>query len=155
VSAGIRRHFVAALRPVEWFESQIVTNARAACRLSCDDMREHKKHSKSKVLQVSEDMLMEARTRLWDGKGWDWGEIDDKMTYLILMWGFDQVARACEFTAPVSSSVWQVTFRTEAEGGGQQRVMAGTRLAQAVSDNPSRKVIACEVEASSHKGGGR
>jgi hypothetical protein len=104
-------------------------------------------------------MLMEARTRLWDGKGWGWGEIDDKMTYLSLMWGFDQVARACEFTAPESSSenhcvqVWQVTFITEAEGGHQQRVIAGAGLAQAVTDNPSRKVIACEVEASSHKGG--
>jgi hypothetical protein len=44
------------------------------CRLSCDEIREHKKHSKSKaMLLVSEDMLMEARTRLWDGKGWGWG----------------------------------------------------------------------------------
>lgn len=31
VSAGIRHYFVSALRSVEWFESQIVTNARAAC----------------------------------------------------------------------------------------------------------------------------
>jgi hypothetical protein len=30
VSIGMRRHFVVALRPVKWFESQIVTNARAA-----------------------------------------------------------------------------------------------------------------------------
>jgi hypothetical protein len=32
-------------------------------------------------------------------------------------------------------------------------VIAGAGLAQAVTDNPNRKVIACEVEASSHKGG--
>jgi hypothetical protein len=38
----------------------------------------------------------------WEGLGV--GEIDDKMTYLSLMWGLDQVARACEFTAPESSS---------------------------------------------------
>ena len=37
--------------------------------------------------------------------------------------------------------------------GGQQRVVAGAGLAQAVSDNPDRKIVACEVEASSHKGG--
>lgn len=34
ISAGIRHHFLAALRSVDWFESQIVTNARAACRMS-------------------------------------------------------------------------------------------------------------------------
>jgi hypothetical protein len=160
VSAGIRHHFIAALRPVEWFESQIVTNARAACRSSCDEIREHKKTSKSKAtLPVSEDMLLEARIRLWVEKSWGWGDIDDKMTYLGLMWGFDQVARVSEYTAPESSSenhcvqVWQLSFVTEAEGGGQQRVIAGAGLAQAVSDNPNRKVTACEVEASSHKGG--
>jgi hypothetical protein len=32
-------------------------------------------------------------------------------------------------------------------------VIAVARLAQAVSDNPCRIVVACEVEASSHKGG--
>ena len=160
VSAGIRHYFIAALRPVGWFESHIVTSARAACRLSCDEIREHKKHSKSKAtLPVSEDMLMEARVRLREKKSWEWGDIDDKMTYLGLMWGFDQVARVSEFTAAESSSenhcvqVWQLSFVTEAEGGGQQRVVAGAGLAQAVSENPSRKIIACEVEASSHKGG--
>lgn len=62
--------------------------------LSCDEIGEHKKNAKSKaMLPVSEDMLMEARLRLWTKKGWGWGDIDDKMTYLGLMWGFDKVAR--------------------------------------------------------------
>lgn len=161
-SAGIRHHFMSALRPVEWFEAQIVTNARAACRPSCDEIREHKKNAKSKaMLPVSEDMLLEARVRLWVEKGWEWGDIDDRMTYLGLMWGFDQVARVSEFTAPESASenhcvqVWQLSFVTEAEGGGQQRVVAGSSLAQALIIDPSRRITACEVEASSHKGGGR
>ena len=65
VSAGIRHYFIAALRPVEWFESLIITNARAAYKLSCNEIREHKKDAKSKAtLPVSEDMLMEARKRL-------------------------------------------------------------------------------------------
>ena len=160
VSAGIRHYFIAALKPVEWFESQIITNARAACRLSCDEIREHKKDAKSKAtLPVSEDMLMEARRRLWVEKTWGWGDIDDRMTYLGLMWGFDQVARVSEFTAAETSAedhcvqVWQLSFIAEAEGAGQQRVIAGSGLAQAVSDNPECKIIACEVEASSHKGG--
>ena len=159
-SAGIRHHFMSALRPVEWLESQIITNARAACRPSCDEIREHKKNAKSNaMLPVSEDMLLEARIRLWAEKGWGWGDIDDRMTYLGLMWGFDQVARVSEFTAPESAAenhcvqVWQLSFVTEAEGVGQQRVVAGSGLAQAFSDDPNRRIIACEVEASSHKGG--
>ena len=73
--------------------------------------------------------------------------------------GIDQVARVSKYTAPESSSenhfvqVWQLSFITEAEGGGQQRVVAGAGLAQALSDDPSRKILACKVEASSHKGG--
>ena len=104
-------------------------------------------------------MLTEARVRLWVNKTWEWGDIDDRMTYLGLMWGFDQVARVSEFTAAEKSSedhcvqVWQLSFVTESRGGGQQRVVSGAGLAQAISDAPSCKVIACEVEASSHKGG--
>ena len=100
MSAGIRYYFVTALRSVEWFESQIVTNARAACKMSCDELREHKKEAKSRAkLPISEDMLTEARFRLWDGKSWEWNDIDDRMTYVGLMWGFDQVARVCECTS--------------------------------------------------------
>jgi hypothetical protein len=72
ISAGIRHNFLSALRSVDWFESQIMTNARAACRMSCDELREHKKESKSEaVLPVSEDMITEARVRLWANKSWD------------------------------------------------------------------------------------
>ena len=160
VSAGIRHHFIAALRPVEWFECQIITSARAACRQSCDEIREFKRDAKSRAtLPVSEDMLMEARVRLWVNKTWEWGDIDEKMTYLGLMWGFDQVARVGEYTAAESSSenhgvqVWQLSFITKAKEGGQQRVVPGAGLAQAISVDPNCEIVACEVEASSHKGG--
>ena len=99
VSAGIRHYFAAALKSVDWFESQIVASARAACRLSCDELREQKKEAKSKAtLPVSEDMLSAARVRLWASKGWGWGDVDERMTYVGLMWGFDQVARVSEYT---------------------------------------------------------
>lgn len=72
VSADIRHHFIAALRPVEWSECQILTSARAACRPSCDEIRNFKKEAKSgATLPVSENMLMEARVRLWANKTWE------------------------------------------------------------------------------------
>ena len=160
VSAGIRHYFIAALRSVEWFDCQIITSARAACRPSCDELREFKKGAKSRAtLPVSEDMLMEARVRLWVNKTWEWGDIDDRMTYLGLMWGFDQVARVSEFTAAEASSenhcvqVWQLSFVTESKEGGPQRVISGAGLAQAIGNDPNCDIVACEVEASSHKGG--
>ena len=151
VSAGIRHHFIAALRPVDWFECQMIMSARAACRPSCDEIRESKKDAKSKaMLPVSEDMLMEARARLWVNKTWEWRDIDDRMTYLGLMWGFDQVARVSEFIAAESSSenhcvqVWQLSFVTEPERGGHQRVISGAGLGRAVSEDPGRKVIVAQ-----------
>ena len=73
--------------------------------MSCDEIRVHKRESKSKaMLPVSEDMLMLARTRLWEGKSWGWKDIDDRMTYLGMMWGFDQVARAGEYTSAETSA---------------------------------------------------
>ena len=77
VSAGIRHFFAAALRPVNWFDSQIVANARAACRMSCDELRDQKRDAKSRAtVPISEDMLMAVRVRLWEGRHWEWGDID-------------------------------------------------------------------------------
>ena len=39
VSASIRHAFMIALRPVDWFDSDYVTKARAACRRSGDKIR--------------------------------------------------------------------------------------------------------------------
>ncbi len=160
ISAGIRHHFLSALRSVDWFESQIVTNARAACRMSCDELREHKKEAKSKAtLPVSEDMIMEARIRLWVNKSWDWNDVDDRMTYVGLMWAFDQVARVSEYTSAETGAenhcirIWQLSFILAGTEGRPERIVAGARLTQEVNEESKCNVVACEVEASSHKGG--
>ena len=160
VSAGIRHHFAAALKSVDWFESQIVASARAACRLSCDELREQKKGAKRKAtVPVSEDMIAAARVRLWEGKGWGWGDVDDRMTYVGLMWGFDQVARVSEYTSAETAAedhcvrLWQLTFIIDGGVGGAQEVIPGAALAERMGVIALKDVVACEVEASSHKGG--
>lgn len=160
VSAGIRHFFLSALRSVDWFESQIVSNARAACRMSCDEVREHKKESRSKaMLPVSEDMIMEARNRLWVNKSWGWNDIDDRMVYVGLMWAFDQVARVSEYTSAETGAenhciqLWQLSFVLAGSEGRSQRIVSGARLAHEVSEDSKCNVLACEVEASTHKGG--
>ncbi len=103
--AGIRHAFMVALRPVLWFDSYIVKNARTACRRSCEEMRDHQKEVRGKeVLPVSEDMLLAAKARLWEGKGWGWGHIDQRMTYVGLMWGFEMVARVSQYTSAETSA---------------------------------------------------
>ena len=160
VGAGIKQHFAAALKSVDWFESHIVTSARAACRMTCDELRGQKKEANSHAtLPVSEDMLSAARVRLWEGKSWEWGDIDQRMTYVGLMWGFDQVARVSEYTSAEASaedhcvSLWQLTFIIEDGVGRVQRVISGASLSKEMGMIPARRVVACEVEASSHKGG--
>lgn len=160
VSAGIRHHFAAALKPVDWFDSQIVTKARAACKMTCDELRGHKKEGKDRAtLPVSEDMIMAARVKLWERKSWGWGDVDDRMTYVGLMWGFDQVARISEYTSAETTAedhcirLWQLTFVVEGGIGEPQRLISGAMLAQEMRAIPVPYVVACEVEASSHKCG--
>ena len=160
VSAGIKHYFAAALKPVDWFDSEIVKNARSACRMSCDELRVHKREAKSKAtLPVSEDMIAAARVRLWEGRSWEWGDIDARMTYVGLMWGFDQVARVSEYTsAEVSAEdhcvrVWQLSFIADGSGDDKQRVIPGSALSAEMKLIPVPIIIACEVEASSHKCG--
>ena len=160
VSAGIKHYFAAALKPVDWFDSQIIKSARSACRMSCEELRVHKKEAKSKAtLPISEDMIAAARIRLWEGRSWNWGDIDARMTYVGLMWGFDQVARVSEYTsAEVSAEdhcvrVWQLSFIAEGNGDGQQRVIPGAAISAEMKSIPAPVITACEVEASSHKCG--
>lgn len=104
-------------------------------------------------------MTMEARVRLWMNKSWDWDGTDDRMIYVGLMWAFDQVARVSEYTSAETGAenhcirVWQLSFVLAGTEGKPGRVVAGARLAHEVSEESKRDVIACEVEASSHKGG--
>ena len=83
------------------------------------------------------------------------------MTYVGLMWGFDQVARISEYTsAEVSAEdhcvrLWQLSFIAEVNGDGQQRVIPGSALSAEMKSLPVPIIVACEVEASSHKCGAR
>ena len=128
--------------------------------MSCDELRDHKKEAKSRAtLPISEDMIAAARARLWEGRSWEWGDIDARMTYMGLMWGFDQVARVSEYTsAEVSAEdhcvrVWQLSFIADGNEDGKQHVIAGSALSAEMKLIPAPMIIACEVEASSHKCG--
>ena len=49
--------------------------------------------------------------------------------------------------------LWQLTFVLATTSGKPERIVAGGQLAQEFKDDGNYDVIACEVEASSHKGG--
>ena len=148
------------MRPAEWFDAGLVRKARAACKRSTGEVREHRKDAKGKEkLPVSEDMLVAAKARLWEGKSWGWGDMDLRMTYVGIMWGFEIVARVSEYTSAETSGedhcvrLWQVSFVLGARNGRPERVVAGGKLAQEFKDDPGCIVLAYEVDASSHKGG--
>ena len=160
VGAGVKHSFSAALKSIDLFESHIVNSARSTSRMTCDELRGHKEKARSlATLSVSEDMLLAARARLWEGKSWEWGDTDQRMTYVGLMWGFDQFARVSEYTsAEVLAEehcvrLWQLTFIVNDGVRGVQRVISGAALSKEMKTVPARRVAACEVVASSHKGG--
>ena len=49
-------------------------------------------------LPVSEDILMEMRSRLWDDLSWSDNHKESRMKYLGCMWGFEMGARVGEHT---------------------------------------------------------
>ena len=81
------------------------------------------------------------------------------MTYVGLMWGFDQVARVSEYTsAEVSAEdhcvrVWQLSFVVGGSEIALQAVIPGAALADRMKVAPAPIIAACEVEAWSHKCG--
>ena len=101
ITAEIRLHFTAALHPTAFLESSMITAARAACRLTVKELRDKKDGPFSTTTKISicESLLVNMRKKLWEGRGWDRGDIDCRMTYIGCMWGYEMDARVSEYTS--------------------------------------------------------
>ena len=101
VVALIQYHFSVALHPTEFFDSQIVTGVRKACRLSTEEIKIKKMNSNATVkLPVCEDILYMIRDKLFVDNPWTAHLLDNRMTYMGAMWGYDVGVRIGEMTAP-------------------------------------------------------
>ena len=161
VVAHIRYHFAIALHPTQFFDTQIIAGVRKACRLTTMELRQKKKNIPSTTkLPVCESILYIIREKLFQDNPWTAKDLDNRMTYMGAMWGFDVGVRLGEMTAPgkngtdhnirANEIVFILSTPIHDEGGNVFRLRGGDkRLAKQKLDN----VLMCDVQASSHKMG--
>ena len=161
VVAHIQYHFSVALHPTEFFDSQIVTGVRKACRLSTEEIKIKKMNSNATVkLPVCEDILYMIRDKLFVDNPWTAHLLDNRMTYMGAMWGYDLGVRIGEMTAPENGGtdhniraneiVFLLSVPLVENGNTVYRLRGGDkRLAGQTTSN----IIMCDVQASSHKMG--
>ena len=100
VIAHIRYHFSIALHPTEFFDTQIITGLRKACRMTTAELKKKKNVNATTKLPVCEDILYKIRAKLFEDNPWTGIHLDNRMTYMGAMWGFDIGVRIGEMTAP-------------------------------------------------------
>jgi hypothetical protein len=161
VIAHIRYHFSIALHPTEFFDTQIITGVRKACRMTTAELKQKRNNNKATTkLPVCEDILYVIRAKLFEGNPWTSIHLDNRMTYMGAMWGFDVGVRIGEMTAPekgctdhnirADEIVFILSTPIEQNGENVFRLRGGDkRLAEQTKNN----ILMCDVQASSHKMG--
>jgi hypothetical protein len=95
ITAAIKKHFATALLSTEWMKAEAIAVARRACRRTPQENREYVKAGRGRArLPVWLALLEALREKLWEGREFEAGNIDSKMTYITAMFGFDIAARA-------------------------------------------------------------
>ena len=103
VVAHIRYHFSIALHPTDFFDTQIIKGVRKACRPTTEELKVKKMNSNATTkLLVCQDILYIIREKLFEGSPWTSHLLDNRMTYMGAMWGFDLGVRISEMTAAES-----------------------------------------------------
>ena len=98
-----RYHFSIALHPTEFFDTQIIKGVRKACRPTTEELKVKKMNSNATTkLPVCQDILYIIREKLFKGSPWTSHLLDNRMTYMGAMWGFDLGVRISEMTAAES-----------------------------------------------------
>ena len=101
-TASLKLYFTAALVPCLFLGSLIITAARAACRLTNEELRERRDTGPGCTVKLPfcQSLIVRMRERLWEGKSWTREDMDSRMVYLGCIWAYDQDARVSEYTAP-------------------------------------------------------
>jgi hypothetical protein len=160
--ASVRIYFEMALLSADFCDNRIAKRARRACKMNPNELRLCQASAKQgqAKLPVWEGLMEELREYLWEDKGWNWHDINGKLIYVCLMWGYDIAVRVSECTATEKGAedhnirAFQVVFRLREamleDGAMVFSVRGGSRASKLMLKS---NVLCCEVEASSHKVG--
>ena len=161
VVAHIQYHFSIALHPTEFFDAQIIKGVRRACRLTTEEIKTKKMNGNATVkLPVCEDILYIIRDRLFVNNPWEANELDNRMTYMGAMWGYDVGVRIGEMTAPENGCtdhnvraheiVFLLSTPIQDDGRTVFRLRGGDKR---LDKQKAENIVMCDVQASSHKMG--
>ena len=160
-TAAIRLEFAKMRLSTVFLESSVITTARTSCQRTPAELREKRNSAPTHTIKlpVSEDILTEMRSRLWDGLSWNDTDKEKRMKYLGCMWGFEMGARVSEYTrAELGGSdhcvrLDDLTFIIEVPGATQ--TVAGSDLAGVIgvdTDAGLKQIVECRVLGTSSKG---
>ena len=163
VTAGLRVQFARNLEPTTFLDAAVIATTRQSCRLTPAELRaiRNAKPSDSVKLPACHDMLLDMRSRLWDGQLWQGDGLFKRMTYLACTWGFDQSARISEYTVPEPRAqdhcirLDDLSFYSHTADGVTCCVgsVLAISLAGARDDSPLiSNVLECRVQGASSKG---
>ena len=149
IVAHIRYHFSIALHPTEFFDTQIVKGVRRACRPTTEELKIKKMNSSATTkLPVCEDILYIIREKLFEGSSWTEYQLDNRMTYMGAMWGFDLGVRISEMTAPESGCTDhniranEIVTPIVEDGGSVFRLRRGDKR---LADQTASNITMCDV----------
>lgn len=125
VTAGIRIRFTSALLSTDFFDSPIVSAARAASKMSSAELRARKNEGPraSVKLPMCESLVLEQRLPNWVNRSWEYPDIDHRAQYVAVMYAYDQGARVGEYTKAEGKAedhcvrAGDLLFEFEAESG--------------------------------------
>ena len=162
VTAGVRFHFTTALLSTTFLDSPMISVARAACRLTVKELRDKKDGPPDTTTKVPicEDLLLDLRRKMWEGRGWERKDIDFRMTYVGCMWGYEMDARVSEYTShEVDAEDHCVRCRdlifSVVNGSEDFQAVGGGAFFQEVrlGQYPTSSVVGFQVQTSSQKTG--
>lgn len=159
-TAAIRLEFAKARLPTAFLDSAVIATTRSSCKMTPAELREKRNSEPTHTvkLPVSEDILLEMRSRLWDNLSWSDEDKEKRMKYLGCMWGFEMGARVSEYTKaePGGSDhcirVDDLTFIIETPGATE--TVSGGNLARGKWVDTTvglRQIIECRVLGTSSK----
>ena len=157
VTAGVRLRFAQVLESTDFLNASVIATTRHSCNLDPVELRIIRSAGASETvkLPVCDSILHDMRDRLWNGQDWDRVGLDNRMSYLGCVWGFDQCARVCEYTRPEPGAldhcvrVDDLSFFVLTEG--VVKGVSGSQLAGMGLIETMHRVVECRARAATSK----
>jgi hypothetical protein len=145
----------------DFLEAAVVATARAACLMKPDELRKRRDSEEgcSVKLPICHSVLVDMRTRRWEGLGWGDAHFPLRMLYVASMFAFELAARIGEYTKKENNGTDHcdrtddLTFAVETASGSSNVVASAlSALAFIKAGQGYGQIAECRVFGVSSKG---